>query len=324
MDGILYIRAVIISVIKKYETVLLFIIKFFSGLLIFSSINKLGFLREELMFLAEPPTGLVLLVILAFLFSVFSFSSSFFLMSAYVAANLSLNPEIAVTVLLFLLCVLFFYARLAPKENILILIMLFGYYFKLPYFAPMFAGLYFGLTSVIPIAIGVFIWHFIPVVTGLMKASATAGLNIMEMTDTIPEIYQSFLSGFSTNYEWIYAVFTFTMVIVTVYAVSKLSVNYSAEISILLGSVVNIIGFIAAVFAASFRINIFGLFFSTLASAALLCAIKFFDIALDYTKVERVQFSDDENYYYVKIVPKLLMASKMKKRKNAAGTERER
>lgn len=38
--------------------------------------------------------------------------------------------------------------------------------------------------------------------------------------------------------------------------------------------------------------------------------LKFFCFNLDYSRTERVQFEDDEYYYYVKAVPKILFPMK--------------
>ena len=324
MDGILYIRAVIISVIKRYEAAVLFILKFFLGFFVFSGINQLGFLRDELLFILEPGMGPMLLLILAFLFSILPLAASYGLMIVYITLHLSANTEIAAIVLLVSLCVLFFYIRLAPKESILILLTVIGFYFRLPYLIPLITGLYFGLTGAIPVMLGVLIWHYIPVIIELMSTTGSAGFEITELADTIPVIYQDVLTNVTGNYEWLFIAFSFTMVIITVYAISRLSIDYSAEVAVILGAIVNIISFIVAAIAVQIDVNIFGMLFATIISAAIACVIRFFDIALDYTRVERIQFSDEDNYYYVKVVPKLLSADTMKKKRKPARPERER
>jgi hypothetical protein len=48
--------------------------------------------------------------------------------------------------------------------------------------------------------------------------------------------------------------------------------------------------------------------------------IKFFFMDLDYARTERVQFQDDEYFYYVKAVPKKMVASKEKTVKHFGST----
>jgi len=41
--------------------------------------------------------------------------------------------------------------------------------------------------------------------------------------------------------------------------------------------------------------------------------VQFFKFNLDYSRTEKVQFEDDEYYYYVKAVPKMTVATPEKK-----------
>jgi len=40
--------------------------------------------------------------------------------------------------------------------------------------------------------------------------------------------------------------------------------------------------------------------------------VQFFKTVVDYSRVENTQFEDDEYYYYVKAVPKIVMAKQQK------------
>ena len=51
----------------------------------------------------------------------------------------------------------------------------------------------------------------------------------------------------------------------------------------------------------------------TAAAVVVGLLMEFFLFHLDYTRTERVQFEDDEYYYYVKAVPKVFVPSKNKR-----------
>ncbi len=51
----------------------------------------------------------------------------------------------------------------------------------------------------------------------------------------------------------------------------------------------------------------------TLVSVVISLILEFFFYNLDYSRVERVQFEDDEYYYFVKAVPKVYVARKDKR-----------
>ena len=49
------------------------------------------------------------------------------------------------------------------------------------------------------------------------------------------------------------------------------------------------------------------------AGAVIALVIQFFHFNLDYARTEKVQFEDDEYYYYVKAVPKMTVAAPEKR-----------
>lgn len=58
--------------------------------------------------------------------------------------------------------------------------------------------------------------------------------------------------------------------------------------------------------------------------------LEFFRFCVDYSRTEKVQFEDDEYYYYVKAVPKMTVAAQTKtvkkintQRKNGAASQRD-
>ena len=60
-------------------------------------------------------------------------------------------------------------------------------------------------------------------------------------------------------------------------------------------------------------------------SAAIAFVLQFFFFNLDYSRIERLQFEDDDYYYYVKAIPKSLVTEKDMKIKRFNGkTEKER
>ena len=55
-------------------------------------------------------------------------------------------------------------------------------------------------------------------------------------------------------------------------------------------------------------VSIGGVILGGLVSLALAFVLKFFVFSVDYTRTERLQFEDDEYYYYVKAVPKVTLS----------------
>ena len=59
-------------------------------------------------------------------------------------------------------------------------------------------------------------------------------------------------------------------------------------------------------------LSLIATFISLLISILIGLLLQFFCFNLDYTRTERVQFEDDEYYYYVKAVPKITVAKPAK------------
>ena len=57
------------------------------------------------------------------------------------------------------------------------------------------------------------------------------------------------------------------------------------------------------------NISFFGVIVGTVVAAALMLVVEFFAFNVDYSRTEKVQFEDDEYYYYVKAVPKVILST---------------
>jgi hypothetical protein len=70
------------------------------------------------------------------------------------------------------------------------------------------------------------------------------------------------------------------------------------------------------------NVSIFGVIVGTVISFLITGILQFFVFHVDYSRTEKVQFEDDEYYYYVKAVPKVTLARPEKKIKQIAGQKR--
>jgi hypothetical protein len=282
-------------------------LRFIAGIAAFNIISGIGYPLDVFRPFFEAPLALPITLLLGVIFVILPHSLSYGIMIVDIGIQLSQYTEIALLVTLFLLCVLFFYARLAPRESILILLTLAAFYFKIPYLVPILAGLYFSVTALIPISIGIFIWNFIPVVHELTQTTKSAGLAIMDMPETFGAILRELVSSVSGNQSWIFYSFIFAMVLLVVYGISRMSIDYSKDISVALGALMVVISFIIAKIMTGIDEDIFFVLVFTIISAGLAELVRFFDVVLDYGRAERVEFEDEENYYFVKVVPKVIM-----------------
>ena len=302
METLLIIRESIVKYFKRFEPYISVAVRFLLGIYIFSLINGIGFMRPDLMgYYSRFP----LTMLFGIAFVVLPLSVSYLLMIIAITVQYSSNLEVAAVIFLFLICVLLFYARMAAKESILIILTLLAYRFGIPYIIPLVAGLYFSVTSVIPVAIGVFIWVFIPEIRNIISTTQTADLNIAEMPDMFGDVYSAFTNALNNSSDWVFTAFIFAMVIILVYVVSRLSMDFAKEIAIGLGCALMIFSYIMAAVVVDVNVGLFSVIMGTIISGLLAELARLFDPILDYQRAESVQFEDDSNYYYVRVVPKI-------------------
>lgn len=309
MDQILFLRERIIRFYKQYETIINFILKFILGLLVFGIINGIGCYGEAFEPLFTSPLAFPFFILIALLFTILPPTLANALVGLTVVLQISESMEIAAFVLLAFILITVFYTRLSPRKSYLILAVVLGYYFNMQYAVVIFAGLYCGLISIIPVTIGVFIWSSIPNLKELMQNTSVVSdeSDIMGMFTGFLDTYKNIFEKVTGDFEWIFTAFIFAMIIVAVYAVSRLTVDYAKDIAIGVGALVGVLGFIIGTMITKVNYSIIAALIFTVLSAIIVEIIKFFDIVLDYEKSERVQFEDEENYYYVKIIPKIIV-----------------
>lgn len=315
MVHLLMTRETLIKLFKRHETIFILLFKFVIGIFIFTSINRIGFYDPTFHKFMKASIQFPLTLILSILFATLPLTFNLFIIIVSIAIQLSSSLVIMVAITLLLLCILFLYARLAPSESFLIIATIVCFLFKIPVLVPLIAGLYFGITAIIPICIGVFLWYLAPVVYKLLDMESYETLELLSLPDIAKDTYITFLNNFLENDAWIYTAIIFTIVLIFVFFTSKMSFNYVKEISLIFGAIINIFSFIICILVANINISILGVFFSTIFSFVIAYIISFFDIALDYNKASKVQFEDESYYYYVKAIPKINLTKNSTKKK---------
>ena len=315
LDYILIAREYIVKFIKQFEVFILPVLKFILGYIVFSGIFSIGLVHESIADLTYGLTSTMLTGFFALMFTILPMNMSWLLIILSLVAQFSANVEVAVALFIFLIFVFLFYARMAPKESIFIIITFLAFRYNVPYLIPMIAGLYFPLSTIFPITVGIFLHSQTPLLFGLMQQAAPAVAIaerdfieiITELPEAFSEVYTALITSLSATSAWLFTAVIFSMVVVLIHFVSRQAMDYAKEISIGLGSVMTIFGFIVSVVWGTEQTSIGVVIFGTIVCALIALLITFFDMVLDYSRVESVQFEDETNFYHVRIVPKMIM-----------------
>ena len=314
MEQILIVRETVVKFFKRYEAFILPILKFLLGLFVFHVIQSIGYVHEALEPFTQMFSPTLITMLFALLFTIVPMSLGWILIILGITVQFSANIEVAASVFLFLLFIFLFYARMSPKESILILFTMLAFHFNVPYLVPIIVGLYFSVTAIIPIVIGVFVYAQIPVLEWLLEVDSLAGNigGVEEAFEGLPEafgiIYEALMRSVTDTQGWLFTAVIFAMVVLLVHFISRLSIDFAKEVAIGLGCVMNIFGFIVVVMVADANVSIGIMILSTILCGLLAELVRCFDAILDYERAESIQFEDDNNFYHVRIVPKIMLA----------------
>lgn len=229
-----------------------------------------------------------------------------FLMMAIVTAHLvKLNLIMGGICALICLATYIFVIRLYPKESILIIVMMLAYHFKVELAVPMIIALCGTLSGLIPVVSGIVLVNI-----GTLGVSALkSGTLTNDPVQVIEYVLTTLSKNIIGNSMFFTSVIVAIVVYFTVYIIKKQAMDYAPYIAICVGGVMNLLGFLCAIIFLEVEVNVGAVLGVTLFGVVVCVLIQYFSWPADYGRAEVVQFEDESNYYYVKVVPKILPAS---------------
>ena len=164
MTQLLVIREYIKNFYTKYEEFIVPLLKFVLGLILFLTINgRMGYMAK----IDHVAIALVAALLCSFLpLGVMVFLSAMFLL----LHTYALSAECVVVLLLAYIIVLVIYLRFAPKAHLLLLLTPLLFVWKIPYAAPLAAGLFGTPGAAAAVAGGVVVYYVLAYITGNAQA----------------------------------------------------------------------------------------------------------------------------------------------------------
>ncbi len=301
MTSLLVVREYIKNFYIKYEEYLVPVLKFLLALVSLLMINgELGYMGE----LKSPAVVLVPALLCSFMPNNFVL----FVAAGFVTLHLyRVSLECAAAALLLFLLLFLLYFRFSPKSTFLVLLTPMLFALKIPYAAPLLAGLLGGPMSAVTVACGVLIYYMISFM------SVNASLLGAAAAESMLQRFRDVLDGVLADRAMMIVAAAFAVTTIMVYLVRRLSVDYSWSIAIISGALLDIVVLLVGDLIYDANFSITGVLLGSLAAVLIAFLVQFFRFNLDYSRTEKVQFEDDEYYYYVKAVPKMAMAAPEKK-----------
>ena len=301
MTTLLVVKQILMTLYSKYEVYITPFLKFILALISLSLINsRLGYM--------ETIDRLTVVLIAALMCSFMPMNfivvmSALFTMLHLYAFSLECAAVIGVGFLLMFLL----YLRFSPKDTLVIVLLPVCFLMKIPYVIPLAMGLVGTPASAVSVACGVIAYYMIHYVT--QNVSVIAGMSGEEMVAR----FRFVIDGLLNNKEMVVTIMAFAITVILVYMIRRLSIDFAWTIAMVSGVVVDIMVLLVGDLMFDTNVPLFGMIFGNIISFMLVLKLQFFVFNVDYSRTEKVQFEDDEYYYYVKAVPKVVVSKPEKK-----------
>lgn len=289
---VLILKEKIKELYGRYDKYLIPLFRFVLGFITIMLINaNIGFMAK----LDSPLIAFLIGVICAFLPSGGVVAFGALVMFGHIISSSVELGAIVFVVFIVLLCA---YYRFSPHEGYMVALTVVLFGLKMPYMVPVIAGLTLSLFSFIPSVIGIFVYY-------LMKFASQYDKTLDEMTTTnIMDNVRYILDGLFNNKAMIVYMLVFAVVIVLINTIKKFSIDYAWAIAAGVGVLVNVVMMIICNAALDAGIGTGGIVLGNILALIIAAILYVLVFSGDYSRTERVQFEDDDYYYYVKAVPK--------------------
>ena len=293
MTTLLIAKQYIRTFINKYEVYLKPVLKLVLALISLLMINgKIGYMQKL------DNVSIVLMVALMCSFMPMNFIV--FVAAAFTVLHMyALSLECALITLVLFLVMFLLYIRFSPKDTLVVLLTPLCFMLKIPYVIPIAMGLVGTPASAVSVGCGVMATYLI----NYIADNATA-LSAME-TEDMAARFRFIIDGFIGNKDMLLIIAAFAVTIILVYIIKRMSIDYAWTIAIAASALADMMILLIGDLMFDTNVSIGGLLLGTVVAVLVAKVVEFFAFHVDYSRTERVQFEDDEYYYYVKAVPKM-------------------
>ncbi len=207
----------------------------------------------------------------------------------------------AVAILLVIYYLLF--GRLTEKQGILLIAVPLLSAIHLGYLVPIVAALFLSPVIIPALIMGILL-RFI------LEGTQEYALALSRLTKESSPVdsLQYLLDYLKGN---LYLITVLTAILVTffcVYLIRRTKIQYASQIAILVGAILVLSIIVTFDLVLNLDVNLWSLILSILLSVLIAYIVQFFRMSLDYKGTRKLQFEDDEYYYYVTAVPKFKVA----------------
>ena len=297
MTALLELRENLKKIYSRNEAFILPVIKFLLSFIVLSIINgKMGYMTK----LDNMAIVLIVSLLCSFLPTGFM---AFFAMMFAVLHMYALSIETAAVGLVVFLLLYLLFLRFTAKEALVVVLTPVLCMLKLPYVMPVAMGLIGTPASCVSVGCGVVVYYLLqtvitnaPTINSMGAEEATAKLRLL-------------IDGMLGNKAMLVTIAAFAITVIVVYLIRRMSVDHSWTIAMVAGVMIEVMILLVGDLMYDTNLSIVSALLGAVVTLIACKIIEFFRFCLDYSRTAKVQFEDDEYYYYVKAVPKMTVAA---------------
>lgn len=297
MTALLELRENLKKIYSRNEAFILPMIKFLLSFIVLSIINgKMGYMTK----LDNMAIVLIVSLLCSFLPTGFM---AFFAMMFAVLHMYALSIETAAVGLVVFLLLYLLFLRFTAKEALVVVLTPVLCMLKLPYVMPVAMGLIGTPASCVSVGCGVVVYYLLqtvitnaPTINSMGAEEATAKLRLL-------------IDGMLGNKAMLVTIAAFAITVIVVYLIRRMSLDHSWTIAMVAGVMIEVMILLVGDLMYDTNLSIVSALLGAVVTLIACKIIEFFRFCLDYSRTEKVQFEDDEYYYYVKAVPKMTVAA---------------
>ena len=195
----------------------------------------------------------------------------------------------AICAALLLLCILLYF-RFVPKDTMVLLLMPIAYALNLHYAVPV---------------LGLVLTRFALLVEEKIPTMGAAGTPLTG--DRLITNFHSLIDGIMKDKELFVLILALALTALVVCFIRHLVMANAWIVAITVGSVIELVVLLAGDMKYDTNIDLGRVFVGIAVSFLLAQIFRFFVFNVDYLRIESTQFEDEDYYYYVKAVPKVMV-----------------
>ncbi len=295
MTALLEMKEKLKLIYGKYEVLILPVAKFLLAFVTLNTLNgRMGYMTQlddmVIVLIAALTCSFLPLSVLVVFATLFSLAHMY-----------ALSLEVALVGFCVYLVMYLLYFRFSPKDAVVVVVTPLLCGLRIPYVVPIAVGLLCGPSSVVSVGCGVAVYYMIEMVVGISP-------NIKTMADDEEAMLakiRMMIEGLISNKAMLVVIAAFVVTVLVVYMIRRLSIDYAWTIAILAGAMTDVVALLVGDLLYDVNFSVGGALLGSLLAVIVALLIQFLRFCVDYKRTEKVQFEDDEYYYYVKAVPKM-------------------